>query len=67
VTRPATAEATAWGAAALAGLAVGFFASPADTLISLEGGFAYAPHMGADKRDELLEGWHRAVNACRAF
>jgi glycerol kinase len=67
VTRPATAEATAWGAAALAGLAVGFFETPADTLITLEGGFTYAPHMGADKRDELLEGWHRAVNACRAF
>lgn len=67
VTRPATAEATAWGAAALAGLAVGFFASPADTLISLEGGFAYTPDMDAGKRDELLKGWHRAVNACRAF
>lgn len=67
VARPATAEATAWGAAALAGLAVGFFDTPADTLISLEGGFAYTPDMDADKRDELLKGWHRAVNACRAF
>ena len=67
VARPATAEATAWGAAALAGLAVGFFDTPADTLITLEGGFTYVPHMSADKRDELLEGWHRAVNACRAF
>ena len=67
VTRPATAEATAWGAAALAGLAVGFFDTPADTLITLEGGFTYAPHMDADKKDELLSGWHRAVRACRAF
>ena len=45
----------------------GFFDTPADTLITLEGGFTYTPHMDADKRDELLKGWHRAVNACRAF
>ena len=67
VLRPATAEATAWGAAALAGLAVGFFETPADTLCGGEGGMTYTPAMSEADRARLLEGWHRAVNACRAF
>ena len=67
VIRPATAEATAWGAAALAGLAVGFFSDPADTRITQEGGFSYAPTMDEGEREALLDGWHRAVKACRAF
>ena len=67
VLRPATAEATAWGAAALAGLAVGFFESPADTLCGGEGGMTYTPAMSGTDRARLLDGWHRAVSACRAF
>ena len=67
VLRPATAEATAWGAAALAGLAVGFFDTPAATLCGGEGGMTYTPAMSETKRENLLEGWHRAVNACREF
>ena len=67
VIRPATAEATAWGAAALAGLAVGFFSDPADTRITQEGGFSYTPTMDEGEREALLDGWHRAVKACRAF
>ena len=67
VLRPATAEATAWGAAALAGLAVGFFDTPTDTLCGGEGGMTYSPAMSETDRARLLEGWHRAVSACRAF
>ena len=67
VTRPSTAEATAWGAAALAALAVGFFETPADTLVTREGGFIYTPDMDDVKRKALLDGWHRAVKACREF
>ena len=67
VHRPATAEATAWGAAALAGLAVGFFGSPAETVVASEGGTTYTPAMSEENRTRLLEGWHRAVSACRAF
>lgn len=67
VLRPATAEATAWGAAALSGLAVGFFETPADTLCGGEGGMTYTPAMSEIDRARLLEGWHRAVNACRMF
>ena len=67
VHRPATAEATAWGAAALAGLAIGFFQSPEQTLVSEEGSITYTPHMENARRVALLDGWHRAVEACRAF
>jgi glycerol kinase len=67
VHRPATAEATAWGAAALAGLAVGFFDSPAETVIGDEGGLVYTPAMDEALRAGLLDGWHKAVNACRTF
>ncbi|MBQ4113243.1 MAG: glycerol kinase GlpK [Clostridia bacterium] len=67
VHRPATAEATAWGAAALAGLAVGFFKSPAEIIVASEGGTTYIPIMAEEDRARLLEGWHRAVSACRAF
>ena len=67
VLRPATAEATAWGAAALAGLGIGFFQYPEETLVSEEGTTVYTPHMADDRRADLLDGWHRAVEACRAF
>ena len=67
VLRPATAEATAWGAAALAGLSIGFFGSPEETLVSEEGSTVYTPHMAEDRRAVLLDGWHRAVEACRVF
>ena len=67
VLRPATAEATAWGAAALAGLGIGFFRCPEETLVSEEGSTVYTPHMADDRRAALLDGWHRAVEACRAF
>ncbi len=67
VHRPATAEATAWGAAALAGLAVGFFDTPADTACATEGGTTYTPAMEQADRERLLAGWHKAVRACREF
>ena len=68
VTRPATAEATALGAAFLAGLGVGFFESR-EALIRLlaSGGETFTPRMQQTDRARLLEGWTRAVNACRTF
>ena len=67
VIRPATAEATAWGAAALAGLAVGFYSTPADTMVSSCGSTTYTPIMSDSDRARLLDGWHKAVEACRVF
>ena len=68
VVRSATAEATAWGAAALAGLAVGLFASRADisALLSADG-TTFTPMMSDTDRARLKEGWNRAVKACRMF
>ena len=67
VFRPATTEATALGAACLAGLAVGFFESREALSACLEEGTTYTPTMDEGRREKLLAGWHRAVNACRAF
>ncbi len=63
-----TAEATALGAACLAGLAVGLLSDPA-SLSSLLGGSGetFTPRMEEAQRQTLLDGWHRAVSACREF
>ena len=60
-------EATAQGAAFLAGLAVGFFADRAELkrLVSVKKSFE--PRMSAEERAARLDGWHRAVAACRMF
>ena len=68
VTRPATTEATAWGAAALAGLAVGLFPNRAAIAApTTAAGDTFTPRMHEDDRARLLEGWGRAVKACRVF
>ncbi len=68
VTRPATTEATALGAAFLAGLGVGFFENrEAITALLSDGGDTFVPVMQASERIRLLGGWERAVKACRAF
>ena len=61
VVRPAQKEATAAGAAILAGKAAGFYGSlrhdsATDTV--------FKPDMAADTRKELLEGWNKAVKSC---
>ena len=67
VLRSTGTEATAAGAAFLAGLAVGFFESR-DQLRCLVGTEkAFSPAMTAEERASKLKGWRRAVRACRAF
>jgi glycerol kinase len=67
VLRSSNAEATATGAAYLAGLAAGFWADR-DELISLAPDVReFTPEIDADKRASLLDGWRRAVRACREF
>jgi glycerol kinase len=60
-------EATAQGAAFLAGLAVGFFSDRAElkSLVAVKKSFE--PRMSAEERATRLDGWHRAVAACRMF
>ena len=62
VLRPACVESTALGAAFLAGLAVGIWEST-DELTALKGELTeFTPAMSADRRGELLHGWHDAVS-----
>ncbi len=65
VERPTVVETTAWGAAALAGLAVGFWASPAEIASLRRVDRRFEPSMSAARRAELMRGWHRAVERSR--
>ena len=64
--RSAQTEATAAGAAMLAGLAVGFFDSR-DGIAPPAQESAFTANMSSDERKALLDGWSRAIGACRAF
>jgi glycerol kinase len=60
VVRPRILETTALGAAALAGLAVGFWS--ADDVAELAGtDRVFQPHMSAAERDRLYQEWQRAL------
>ncbi len=67
VERPALLEVTAFGAAALAGLAVGFWEDES----SLPGGgravTRFEPRMSRDRREALYAGWRRAVGRSRGW
>lgn len=65
VFRPANQEATAAGAAFLAGLATGFFKDRNELLSLCRGGIGFEPSMDGKKREALLSGWHKAVNAAQ--
>jgi glycerol kinase len=61
IRRPMNVEATALGAAMLAGLAVGVWKSADQLEVMRRTDRVFAPAMGSATRAELLEGWHRAV------
>ncbi len=67
VSRSANPEATAAGAAFLAGLAVGFYRDRAELKQKCGEGKRFLPQMQEAERQKRLSGWHRAVRACRAF
>ncbi len=67
VLRSTTTEATALGAACLAGLGVGLFADRSELTDLSATALTFTPAMPEADRDRLLDGWHRAVRACRAF
>src|SRR5205807_9865032 len=54
-------ETTAIGAAALAGLAVGVFASRDEIAQALESAKRYEPQLDDDEAERLLREWRRAV------
>ena len=61
------AEATARGAAFLAGLAVGFYCDRDEIRGKCKSGEIYSPKMDVNEREKMLRGWNRAIKACRAF
>ncbi|WP_346839489.1 glycerol kinase GlpK [Microbulbifer sp. SAOS-129_SWC] len=67
VERPRQIESTAVGAALLAGIGAGLWSADAlpGCLRELERDFV--PQMAEARRDQLLQGWQKAVAACRAF
>ena len=67
VLRSENTEATALGAACLAGLAVGFFQSREEIAAKLGDGKRFVPLMDDAERNGIMRGWHRAVKACRVF
>ncbi|MGI9592374.1 MAG: glycerol kinase GlpK [Myxococcota bacterium] len=64
VERPALTETTAKGAAALAGLGVGFWSERAEVASAGEL-TVFEPRWDAARRDELYAGWKRAVERSR--
>jgi glycerol kinase len=67
VIRPKVYETTALGAAYLAGLAVGFWNSIDDIQQQWQTDKRFEPSIDAAKKNNLLKGWQRAVNASIAW
>ena len=67
VVRPRVTETTALGAAYLAGLAVGFWASPEELRAKREGDVRFEPRMSAEERTKRRAQWQRAVERSRSW
>ena len=65
IRRPADVEATASGAAFLAGLAVGVWQNPADCFRDTDPDAVFTPVMDAATRDALYAQWQRAVERAK--
>ena len=65
VVRPVVTETTALGAAYLAGLAVGFWASQDEIAAQWQVGRRFEPKMAAEERLSRLHKWQRAVERSR--
>jgi glycerol kinase len=67
VIRPAVTETTALGAAYLAGLAVGYWKSPAEIASQRQVERRFEPAMDAGRAKELRAGWQRAVERAKGW
>ncbi|NHZ96685.1 glycerol kinase GlpK [Massilia sp. CCM 8734] len=67
VVRPVVTETTALGAAFLAGLAVGFWASQEEIAAQWQMERRFEPAMAADERVQRMGEWRRAVERSRAW
>jgi glycerol kinase len=67
VDRPANVETTAFGAAALAGLAAGIWSGPEELASLRRSERVFSPDTDASRRGALLSRWHKAVELSRAW
>lgn len=67
VERPKVQETTALGAAYLAGLAVGFWKDKEEISKQWQVDQDFSPEMGNEEREDLYNGWKKAVEATRKF
>ncbi len=67
VDRPESVETTALGAAYLAGLAVGYYKDKDEIRKNYKVGTTFESSMDAEKRNELIKGWRRAVKCALAY
>ena len=65
--RPSCIETTALGAAYLAGLAVGYWEDQAQIRANWKQDRTFTPAIDAGRRDDLLNGWHKAVKCALAW
>jgi len=65
IVRPAVKETTALGAAQLAGITAGFWKDQNEVKKLWQRQAVFESRMDAKKRDELIEGWHKAVGRSR--
>jgi glycerol kinase len=66
VRRPQMAETTALGAGMLAGIAARIWHDATELISMAGGGRVFEPKMTLNERDQLVAGWHAAVNRVRS-
>ena len=67
VVRPKITEITALGAAYLAGLAVNYWSDITELKQQWQMDRTFSPNIEPDENHSLIKGWHRAVNAAKAW
>ena len=67
VVRPKITETTALGAAYLAGIAVNFWSGISDLKQQWQMDRTFSPQIGSAGIQSYIRGWHRAVNAAKAW
>lgn len=67
VNRPKLVETTALGAAYMAGLATGFWKDFDEIEKVREVDRIFVPSMNGEKRDNILKGWHKAVERAKGW
>jgi glycerol kinase len=67
VVRPKITETTALGAAYLAGLAVKYWSNISEIKQQWQMDRTFSPQIEENETHSLIKGWHRAVNAAKAW